>query len=294
MKTKRIISKLEIKGPNLIKGINYDGLRSLGLAKDYSNRYFEEGIDELIVQDIVSSLYEIDPKYDVIKEICKNNFLPITVAGGIKNLDQIKKIFESGADKIAVNTHATINPKIIEKASCKYGSQSIIASIEIFSYNEDVNNKRVREIWIKNGKEKTNLNLRDWILKVQDLGAGEILINSIDKDGLAEGADIQLIDEVCSLSKIPIIYSGGIKDPEEAKAIFKNTNVDAISISTLFHYNYSKKLKQKVPHELHLKKDPSLDKGNYNFINFGYGDQKYFFGKPISIKEFKKRVFKKS
>ena len=242
MKTKRIISKLEIKGPNLIKGVNYDGLRSLGLTKDYANKYFEEGIDELIIQDIVSSLYEIDPKYNEIKNICKNNFLPITVAGGIKNFDQIKRIFDSGADKIAINTYATKNPKIIENASHKYGSQSIIASIEVFSYNEDINNNKLREVWIKNGKEKTNLCLRDWVLKVQDLGVGEILVSSIDKDGLAEGADIDLIDEVCSLSKVPVIYSGGIKNAEEANEIFNNTNIDALSISTLFHYYYSTRI----------------------------------------------------
>lgn len=290
MKAKRIISKLEVKGPNLIKGINYDGLRSLGLAKDYANKYFEEGIDELIIQDIVASLYGLDPKYDEIKKICKNNFLPITVAGGIRNLDQIKKIFDSGADKIAINTYATKNPKIIEKASSMYGSQSIMSSIEVFSYNEDINNKRIREIWIKNGKERTNLKLKNWILKVQDLGVGEILINSIDKDGLAQGADIDLINEACSLSKVPIIYSGGIKDLEDANKIFRNTSVDAISISTLFHYHYSKKLKQKIYKETKLKKDPSKDIGNYNFINFGYGDQKYDFVNPISIKEFRKKI----
>ena len=292
MKTKRLISKLEIKGSNLIKSVNYDGLRSLGLAKVYAKKYFLEGIDELILQDIVASLYEIEPKYDEIKKICKDNFLPITVAGGIKNLDQIKRIFNVGADKIALNTFAVKNPKIIETAAKVFGSQSIIASIDIFSYRDNINFKQNREIWIKNGKEKTNLNLKDWVKKVQDLGVGEILISSINKDGLAQGADIDLINEVCELSKVPIIYSGGIKGSQEAKKILIDTNVDAISVSTLFHYFYSSLLKPKIFKETNVVKDPHIDVGNHSFVNFGYGGEKYFFGKPISIKQFKNQLFK--
>ena len=290
MKNKRIISKLEFKGPNLIKGVNYDGLRSLGLTKDFANKYFQEGIDELIIQDIVASLYKREPSYNEIKKITKNNFLPITVAGGISNLEQIKKIFDIGADKIAINTSATINPKIIEKAAKKYGSQSVVTSIEVFSFEEEVNNKKIRELWIKNGKEKTNLDLLEWVKKVQDLGSGEILINSIDKDGLCEGADLDLINEITELSKVPVIYSGGIKNAKEANYIFSKSKVDALCISTLFHYNYAKELKQKIFNEKKLVKNPSLDKGNYNFINIGYGGHKYFFGNPISIKEFKNKI----
>ena len=153
---KRIISKLEVKGPNLIKGCQFDGLRSLGLAKYFSKKYFDEGIDELIYQDIVASLYGCEPKYEEIKKISDQIFIPFTVSGGIKNLEQIKKIFGSGADKIAINSSATKNPKLIEESAKEFGSQSIVSSIDIYSYDNMAKNLKEREVWINNGKDKTN------------------------------------------------------------------------------------------------------------------------------------------
>ena len=141
----------------------YDGLRSLGLAHNFSKKYYEDGIDELVYQDVVASLYLTEPKYDQIKKISNNTFVPFTVAGGITSLDQIKKIFDCGADKVAINTGAINNLKILEDASKEFGSQSIVSSIEVNSYFDYSSDRKIRELWTKNGKEKTDKNFIDWI-----------------------------------------------------------------------------------------------------------------------------------
>ena len=213
---KRIISKLEVKGPNLIKGCQFDGLRSLGLAKYFSKKYFDEGIDELIYQDIVASLYGFEPKYEEIKKISDQIFIPFTVSGGIKNLEQIKKIFGSGADKVAINSSATKNPKLIEESAKEFGSQSIVSSIDIYSYDNMAKNLKEREVWINNGKDKTNLNLFEWISKVYELGAGEVLITLIDSDGMGKGLDLDLVNKISEISKVPVIVDAGIGTASDA------------------------------------------------------------------------------
>lgn len=288
---KRIISKLEVKGPNLIKGCQFDGLRSLGLAKYFSKKYFDEGIDELIYQDIVASLYGCEPKYEEIKKISDQIFIPFTVSGGIKNLEQIKKIFGSGADKIAINSSATKNPKLIEESAKEFGSQSIVSSIDIYSYDNMAKNLKEREVWINNGKDKTNLNLFQWISKVYELGAGEILITLIDSDGMGKGLDLDLVNKISEISKVPVIVSGGIGTANDVSKLFSNTNVDAVSISSLFHYHYLKNFDLNPFKKIkNLRMGKNIDTGNYEFINHGYGNEKYLFVQPTSIPNLKKKL----
>lgn len=288
---KRIISKLEVKGPNLIKGCQFDGLRSLGLAKYFSKKYFDEGIDELIYQDIVASLYGFEPKYEEIKKISDQIFIPFTVSGGIKNLEQIKKIFGSGADKVAINSSATKNPKLIEESAKEFGSQSIVSSIDIYSYDNMAKNLKEREVWINNGKDKTNLNLFEWISKVYELGAGEVLITLIDSDGMGKGLDLDLVNKISEISKVPVIVSGGIGTANDVSKLFSNTNVDAVSISSLFHYHYLKNFDLNPFKKIkNLRMGKNIDIGNYEFINYGYGDEKYLFVEPTSIPNLKKKL----
>ena len=288
---KRIISKLEVKGSNLIKGCQFDGLRSLGLASNFAKKYFQDGIDEIIYQDIVASLYDTEPKYDEIKKISENTFVPITVAGGIKRLDQIKKIFDAGADKIAINTSAILNPKLLEESSKEFGSQSVVSSIEIYSESDFENNLKSRKIWIKNGKEETKINLIDWINQVQDYGVGEILITSIEKDGMGKGLDVHLANEIGEITKVPVIISGGAGSVKDVINFFKKTNINAVCISSLFHYHYYKFFDTSpFKNYKKLRAGENIDIGNYDFINHGYGQQKYNFVKPISIFDLKKII----
>ena len=290
---KRIISKLEVKGSNLIKGICFDGLRSLGFAAGFAKKYNDEGIDEIIYQDIRASLYKTEPNFSEIKKIGKLLDIPFVVSGGITKLEHLKKIFDLGADKISLNSGAINNLKLIEKAASIYGSQSIILSLDIFSYQEEINNKIIREVWIKNGKERTEVNYLEWLKNATSAGIGEICLTSITNDGLAQGADVNLIDEICNNSNLPIIYCGGLKDKQEASHLLKNTNIQAISISTLFHYFYYKKINNNHP-KISSKyiRNPDEDLGNYEFFNNGYAGYNYLNCKPLSIREIKKIVAK--
>tara|TARA_B100001778_G_C18530637_1_gene603412 strand:+ start:1 stop:915 length:915 start_codon:yes stop_codon:yes gene_type:complete len=288
---RRIISKLEVKGPNLIKSCQFDGLRSLGLAENFSKKYFKEGIDEIIYQDIVASLYGFEPKYDEIKRISDQIFVPFTVAGGLKNLEQIKKVFASGADKVAINSAAVKNPKLIEESAKEFGSQSVVSSIDIYSYENMAQNTKVREVWINNGKEKTELNLMEWINRVYNLGAGEILITLIDSDGTGKGIDINLVNKISENSKVPVIISGGIGSINDVSNLFLNTNIDAVSISSIFHYFYLKTFDTNPFKKFNkLRMGKNIDIGNYDFVNNGYGDHKYLFVDPISIPNLKKKL----
>ena len=290
---KRIISKLEVKGPNLIKGLCFDGLRSLGFASGFAKKYNDEGIDEIIYQDIRASLYKTEPNFSEIKKLGKLLDVPFVVSGGITNLEHVKKVFDLGADKISLNTGAINNLKLIEKAASIYGSQSIILSLDIFTYQEEINNKTIREVWIKNGKERTEINYLDWLKSATLAGIGEICLTSISHDGIAKGADLKLINEICNTSDLPVIYCGGIKDEQEASYLLKNTNLQAISISTLFHYFYYKKISNNYP-KISSKyiREPDNDLGNYEFFHNGYAGYNYLNCKPLSINEIKKIVIK--
>ena len=288
---KRIISKLEVKGPNLIKGCQFDGLRSLGLAENFSKKYFSEGIDEIIYQDIISSLYGFEPKYEEIKKISDQIFIPFTVSGGLNNLEQIKKVFASGADKIAVNSAAVKKPKLIEECAKEFGSQSVVSSIDVYTHQNMAKGFRESEVWINNGKDKTDLDLIKWVKKVYELGAGEILITLIDSDGMGTGLDLGLVNRITEVSKIPIIVSGGIGKAKDVSELFLNTNVDAVSISSLFHYYYLKDFDINPFKKINkLRMGKNIDIGNYDFINNGYGDEKYLIVDPMSIPNLKKKL----
>lgn len=227
----RIIPKIEIKNNFLIKGINFEGLRKLGDPKKFIEKYYHDGCDEIIISDIVASLYGRNQLFEFIENITESVFIPITLIGGLRSLNDIDNAFNSGADKVGLNSAIIKNPNFLKKAIRRYGEANILISIET---------KKIDGTWkifYLNGREKTNLNLKDWISKLSDIGFGELLINSIDYDGTQKGPDIDLINKIKSLKiNKPIIYSSGIGRYEDIillNKIFKN---QAISISSALHY----------------------------------------------------------
>lgn len=225
----RIIPRLDIKGSNLIKCINLEGLRVVGDPNQYAIEYYKNGADELIFLDIVASLYSRNSLHDIIKTACKDIFIPFTVGGGIRSVDDALKIFDSGADKISLNTRAVQNPKLINDLSKRFGSQSIVVSIEAKKFEKEW------KIYVEAGKEKTDLDVIDWTKKISDLGAGEILLTSIDNEGTCVGYDLELIHKVSKSTSIPIIASGGFGKLQDLNKA-SEAGADAIAVAHMLHY----------------------------------------------------------
>ena len=259
----RIIPKIEIKNNYLVKGIHLEGLRVIGEAQDFSKYYFNEYADELIINDVVASLYGRNNLSNYINEISKEVFIPITVGGGIRNLLDIENLLKNGADKIAINTAAIKDPNFIDLAVNEYGSSTITISIEVKT------NKNKFECYIDNGREPTNIDLNDWLKIVQDKGCGEILITSIDRDGTGKGFDMNLLRYIKEKINVPLIISGGFGSINHIKEVInqKLINVDGIAIASLLHYNWLSKNKSKN----NLPFGMSGDRINYNsfeLLNF--------------------------
>ncbi len=225
----RIIPRLDIKSGNLIKGINLEGLRVLGDPNKFALEYYNQNADELLFMDVVATLYGRNNLEKTIREISKDIFIPITVGGGIRNIDDASRMFENGADKIALNTAVLNNNKLLEDLVKKFGSQNIIVSIEAKNISE-----KLWHAYTHNGREKTNINVIDWIKKINLIGAGEILLTSIDKEGMRKGFDVKLAQEASKSSNIPLIISGGMGSLEHLKDIVNM--VDGICVADALHY----------------------------------------------------------
>ena len=230
---KRIIPRLDIKGPNLVKGIHLEGLRTLGKPSDFAQKYYEDGADELLLMDVVASLYDRNSLHHIISETAESVFIPITVGGGLRTLEDIKSVLRAGADKVALNTAAIKNPKLIQQAVNKFGSSTIVISIEAIK-QENGN----YFCFTDNGREFTGVEVTDWVRKVQELGAGEIIITSVDKEGTGKGLDEELISKVSKESSVPLIVHGGIGSKNHVKNILEYPSVDAVSAASIFHYDY--------------------------------------------------------
>jgi cyclase len=233
MKTVRIIPRLDIKGPNLVKGIHLEGLRVLGKPEDFAKYYYENGADELFYQDVVASLYERNSLGDIITATAKRSFIPLTVGGGIRTIEDIKQALRVGADKVCINTAATKNPDFIKEAARKFGSSTIVVAIEAI---QQPNGNY--EAFIDNGREETGLEVIAWAKQVQELGAGEIVITSVDKEGTGKGMDLALTKQINEALEIPVIAHGGIGKMEHVKEIITEAKVDAVAIASILHYDF--------------------------------------------------------
>jgi cyclase len=234
MRKVRIIPRLDIKYPNLIKGINLEGFRIVGNPGDFANEYYQQGADELLYMDIVASLYERNTIHTLIKKTAQNIFIPLTVGGGIRTVEDARLALLSGADKIAINTSAIRNPSIIKEISESFGSQCVVVSIEAKKISENV-----WEAYCDNGREHTGFDVLNWVDEIQKLGAGEILITSIDQEGTLKGFDTSLIQSICSNSDIPVIASGGMGSHKDLEELIAETTIDAVAIAHMFHYKLS-------------------------------------------------------
>ena len=232
MRKIRIIPRLDIKGKNLIKGVQLEGLRVIGDPNQFAKKYYQEGADELLYMDAVASLYGRNNLKELITKAVKDVFIPITVGGGIRSIKDAYNIFRAGADKVAINTAAVKSPKLIKDLTEEFGSQSIVLSIEAKKIDE--NNW---EVFVENGREKTGMSVFDWIGKATNLGVGEILLTSVDHEGTKKGFDINLLNEATKLTNVPIISSGGMGKLEDFLNVIKKSKVDAVSMASVLHYN---------------------------------------------------------
>jgi cyclase len=239
----RIIPRLDIKAPNLVKSIQLEGLRKMGDPNQFAKKYYENGADEILYMDIVASLYNRNSLADIISQTVNDVFVPVSVGGGIRSVEDARNIFLAGADKIAINTQSIKTPKLITEIAESFGSQAMILSIEA----KKVNDNRW-EIYYDNGREHTGMDVLEWIKKGIDLGAGEILLTSVDKEGTFHGFDIELIKKVATLSTVPVIASGGCGCIEHIIEAIK-AGADGVAIAGILHYN--KFTIKEIKEELH-------------------------------------------
>ncbi|MEY4564109.1 MAG: imidazole glycerol phosphate synthase subunit HisF [Pseudomonadota bacterium] len=231
MSNLRIIPRLDIKGPNLIKGIRLEGLRVMGDPQEHAIRYYEAGADELIYMDIVASLYGRNNLSDIVRRTAENVFIPITVGGGIRSVDDARLILRSGADKIAINTAAIGRPELISEVAHRFGSQAMVLSIEA---------KQVApgrwEAYTDNGRERTGLDVLEWVKRGVELGAGEILLTAVDREGTRSGFDLDLLRQVSQAVPVPVIASGGMGSIEHFVEAATVGLADAVAMADVLHY----------------------------------------------------------
>ncbi len=249
----RVIARLDIKGPNLVKGIHLEGLRVLGSPKEFAEKYFFDGADELFYQDVVASLYNRNSILKFISQTAETISIPLTVGGGIRSTTDIKEALEAGADKVAINTAAIKNPEIIKESSRIFGSSTIVASVEaIKSENGDY------LAYTDNGREYTGINVTRWCQELEKLGAGEILLTSIDHEGTGTGYDIDLINSVRNLVNIPIIAHGGFGNSNHIIEAIKYGKANAVALASMLHYGSI------LDNNFSIKNN---DEGNVSFLN---------------------------
>ena len=231
MKKIRIISKLEIKNSFLIKGLQYEGLRKIGNPIDYSLKYFKDGVDQINIIDIVSSLYSRENLYDVVDKITDNIFIPVCVGGGIKKIEHIKKLLKAGADRIILNSSVLRNKEFLEEVGNTFGFQFFSISIEA----KNINNQYY--CMMDHGRENSNIKVDEWVKHLNQKQVGEIIINSVDNDGMETGYNLDLIKLVENKIDCPLVVSGGAGSYNDFYEAIKNYNVDGVCASSVFHFN---------------------------------------------------------
>lgn len=228
----RLIARLDIKGPNLIKGIHLEGLRVVGDPQVFAQRYYEQGADELIYMDIVASLYGRNSLKDIVSRTARDVFIPLTVGGGVRSVDDVRELLRAGADKVAINTAAVSDPDLISRVSRAFGSQCMVLSIEA---------KRAGggrwEVFTDNGREHSGRDVVEWAREATALGAGEILVTSVDQEGTRRGFDVDLVRAVTDATRVPVIASGGMGTVEHLVDVCVRGRADAVAMADVLHFN---------------------------------------------------------
>lgn len=226
----RLIARLDIKGPNLIKGVQMEGLRVMGDPYDFARRYYEAGVDELLYIDIVASLYGRSKLTEVVRRTAQDVFVPMTVGGGIRSVEDVTELLRAGADKVAINTAAVARPDLIAEVANRFGSQCMVLSIEAKSQAPGK-----WEVYTETGREHSGLDVVDWARRGVDLGAGEVLVTSIDREGTRKGFDTDLIKAIAGAVEVPVIASGGYGAAGDLDAAL-GAGADAVAVADALHY----------------------------------------------------------
>ena len=227
----RIIPRLDIKGPNLVKGIHLEGIKVVGKPDEKAQAYYEQGADELLYIDVVASLYGRNNLLDIVKKTASTIFIPLTVGGGIRSIEDIRNFLRAGADKVAINTEVVKNPSLITESAKLFGTQCIVISIEAQKTGDSK-----WEVLTENGREKSGLDVLEWAKKVADLGAGEILLTSIDREGTEKGYELDLIHNISTSVPIPVIACGGAGCEKDIIDAVIDGKADAVSMASILHY----------------------------------------------------------
>ena len=227
----RLIPRLDIKGPNLIKGVHLEGLRVIGDPQEHARRYYEQGADELIYMDIVASLYGRNSLHEIVSRTARDVFIPLTVGGGVRSAEDVRGLLRAGADKVAINTAAVKRPELISEISQAFGSQCVVVSIEA----KQIGAGRW-EAYTDNGRERTGLDVVDWARRAMALGAGEFLLTSVDREGTRKGFDVELVKAVAAVAAVPVIASGGMGTIDHLVDVCKQGGADAVAMADILHY----------------------------------------------------------
>ncbi len=226
----RVIARLDIKSNHIVKGIQLEGLRKIGNPNEYAKLYYENGIDEILYMDIVASLYNRNNLSDIVFHTTEDVFIPITVGGGLRCIEDVRNILKNGADKVAINTAAIKRPEIITEIAETFGSQCMVLSVEAKKVTE-----HKWEAYYDNGREHSNKDVIEWIKQGVALGAGEILLTSVDKEGMQKGVDEELIQSVCDEVSVPVIVSGGVGSYQDVLNA-ANHGASAVAVASILHY----------------------------------------------------------
>ena len=227
----RLIARLDVKGPNLIKGVHLEGLRKIGDPQVSARKYYAQGADEIIYMDVVASLYGRNNLTDIVRHTAEEVFIPITVGGGVRSTESALELLRAGADKVAINTAAVARPEIISKLAEHFGSQCIVLSIEAIRRNDGG-----WEVHTDNGREKTGLDVVEWAHKAERLGAGEILLTSVDQEGTRKGFDLPLTRAVSEAVGIPVIASGGMGSVAHLTEAVTEGKANAVAMADILHF----------------------------------------------------------
>ncbi len=227
----RLAARLDIKGPNLIKGIHLEGLRVVGDPSKFAQYYYEQGIDELIYMDIVATLYGRNSLHDIVRRTAKNVFVPITVGGGVRSVEDVRELLRAGADKVAINTAAINDPNLISKIAQIFGSQCVVLSIEAKRQSNGS-----WEAYTNNGRERTGIDVIEWACQGVAMGAGEIMVTSVDQEGTCRGFDKDIVRAVTDKVSIPVIASGGMGTVDHILEVVEEGHADAVAIASVLHY----------------------------------------------------------
>jgi len=256
----RVIARLDIKGPNLVKGIHLEGLRVLGKPERFARAYYEQGADELLYMDVVASLYGRKSLLEIIERTSKEIFIPLTVGGGLRTLEDIRAVLRAGADKVSLNTAAIQRPELIREASLRFGSSTIVVSIEAIRRPAGG-----YEAFTDNGRQRTGRNAFEWAVQAAELGAGELIVTSIDQEGTGKGFDLELTRRIAESVSIPVIACGGAGKLEHVNEVVNEGAADAVCLASILHYDLIRSF---------AEHGDFSEEGNVEFLRSGRGFSK--------------------